>query len=364
MIRKIEIPATAEEITTDWLTRVLSSTETIHQARVTALQIESMDGAGYSGQTARLKPDYSPAEEGAPASLIAKFPGNAPGERSAYRADVEVRFYQEFAGRGGLPTPRCYYADVDLETGNSILLLEELAHRRTVDFASGCNLLEAGLVIQHLSRFHAHWWDSPQLQTASYLTSWADSAEKDQEQFCAWWPEFPQKLKTLLPDYQLPTPFLELGHRFGFNAVKILTEWSTPPCTLIHNDTHVDNFLFGVSEGDAPLAILDWASAVYGCGVSDVTYFMTFCLPIDLRRQAERDLLQTYHRLLIEQGVQGYDFETCWNQYRHAFFKDLWVLANVVVNFDLSGPQGQSLIKAILPRVVAFSEDHAVDQYL
>ena len=112
------------------------------------------------------------------------------------------------------------------------------------------------------------------------------------------------------------------------------------------------------------MTILDWASVGYGCGVGDVTYFMAFCLPIDLRRQAERDLLQNYHRLLIEQGVQGYDLETCWNQYRHAFFKNLWVLVNAVVNFDLSSPHGQALIKATLPRVVAFSEDHAVGEYL
>ena len=51
------------------------------------------------------------------------------GTKAAYAH--EVRFYQELAQQTELPTPVCYYSDIDLETGWHVLLLEDLAPART-----------------------------------------------------------------------------------------------------------------------------------------------------------------------------------------------------------------------------------------
>ena len=99
---------------------------------------------------------------------------------------------------------------------------------------------------------------SPEVITSDWLTEALRSTEtihqarvtSFQREF--WWPKFSQKLKASWPDYGPPATFLELGHHFNFNVAKILTEWAQPPSTLVHNDTHVDNFLFGVSDDDAP----------------------------------------------------------------------------------------------------------------
>ena len=47
-----------------------------------------------------------------------------------------------------------------------------------------------------------------------------------------------------------------------------------------------------------------------------------------------------------------------------SFFKNLWVIALIVGMLDVSRPHGRAMIQALLPRLVAFSEDHPVDEYL
>ena len=343
----MQIPTDPQAITAPWLIEALRSTGTIDQTGVKSYDLQLMgDGAGYVGQLARFRLDYTVAEESTPTSLVAKFSSADPAVRATLHAtgiyEKEVRFYQELAAQARLPTPRCYYADIDLETGHSILLLEDLAHLRSIDLAAGCTLAEAELVISHLAQFHAHWWENPQLEATGYLTPNNHRAEFWQERFLGWWPQIRQTLAALLPDAHLSPAFVELGHRFGPKLVEIFTQVSQSPITFIHRDIHLDNLLFGVDETDAPITILDWQTAGYGRGVGDVTYFMVFSMPISIRRKAERSLLQSYHNRLLQYGVQGYDFEQCWVDYQKSLFRNLFILAVAVSMLDTSRPHGRA----------------------
>lgn len=367
MSKKLEIPTNSEAISPAWLTEALRSTRTINQAAVRSLKRDTTrEMPGQFGQLARFMLEYTLTEDDAPASLIAKLSSGDPALRAAakQRNEREVRFYQEFAAQAQLPTPRCFYSDFDPETGSSILLLEDLSHLQRLDRVAGCNLAQAELVIQNLAKFHAHWWESPQLQANPYRTPIDFKVEEQQELFQAQWPEFPQKVAMAVPGYQLPAAFLELGHQFGLHLAKIFAHLGRRPITCIHRDVHLDNLLFGVAERDVPLVFLDWQGIGYGRGVSDVTPFMIFSVPTPLRRQTEYDLLQTYHRLLVQHGVQGYDFEHCWADYQLASFRILAGLAFVMSMTDVSGDYARRTIAAYLPRVIAFSEDHAVHKFL
>ena len=369
MLKKLDIPTGPEAITLDWLNEVLQSTGTINQTSVTSHNIETMEDApGQIGQLLRLNLGYTLAEKTAPASMIVKLSSaNLEVRSTAHKGrayEREVRFYQEFAPQAQLPTPRCYYSDIDLETGHCILLLEDLAHFKAVGFPTGCNLAETKLVIQHLAKFHACWWENPRLQNASYLLPFDYMADYWQERYQEWWSQLPQKLATQFPDIQLLATFLELGQQFGPNLAKIFTQLNEPPITLIHKDTHVDNLLFGVNAHDLPLVFLDWQAYGQGRGMVDVAYFMITSVPTALRRQAETHLLQTYHSLLLQHGVQNYTFEQCWTDYQHTFFRVLFVLTMVVGITDISGSYGRAILEAGVPRIVAFSEDHDVRKFL
>lgn len=367
-IHRREIPIDSESVTTDWLNNTLHSSGTI-DSEVTTVKKESLGpGAGYIGQLVRLKLDYLSAGKNTPATLIAKLSSSDPKIRAPLHAsgvyETEIRFYQQLAPRIQLPTPRYYYGEIDLKTGHSILLLEDLAaHFRVIDFATGCSLNELELVIQHLAKFHADWWENPILLTTHYLTPHNHRGKYYQERFLEWWSQVPAKLKLLIPDYKLKRDFFELGLRFGPNVNRIFTKMSQHPITLIHKDTHSNNLLFSVSDNKS-LMVLDWQMVGYGRGVSDVTHFMIASTPVELRRQVEKNLLQIYHHLLMEHGVRGYNSEECWNDYQLAFFKNLYIVAVLVSFLDTTSCQGKALLQALLPRVVAFSEDHDVKKYL
>jgi plasmid maintenance system killer protein len=121
----MKIPTGPEELTPEWLTWALRHRGTLTRAAVESFHAEIIGkGAGFISRVARVNLRYDKAEEGAPASLIAKFPGLDPEMRArawswgAYEKDVW--FYQELAREISLRAPRHYFSDIDIEAQRSI----------------------------------------------------------------------------------------------------------------------------------------------------------------------------------------------------------------------------------------------------
>lgn len=278
--------------------------------------------------------------------------------------EKEVRFYQELAPKTNLAIPKCYYGDIDLETGCFILLLEDLSHYCVVNIKDGCSIQNVELVLQSLAEFHANWWEKSEILEIDYITPINYLAEYKQRQYQEWWSKFPEKLENALPDDPLPMSLLELGQQFGSKFANVFAEFSSPPITLLHKDPHVDNLMFGEQEGEQKLVFIDWQLFGYGRSVIDVTYFMIMSVPIDLRRKCEREFLRNYHNLLVQNGVENYAFEQCWVDYQRALFRLLHVLVAVVSVTDISRDYAKNLLKAVMPRLITFIEDHNVKKFL
>lgn len=355
------IPDSPEAMTSTWLTEALHRTKTIDQAVVKSFKMKRIgEKEGFTGCLVRLEIDYSQAEKDAPTSLIGKFSPVDPDLRMAMKEGNvrEVRFYDEIAAGQSLPVPHCYYSDINLETGASILLLEDLSRSRIVDFVTGCKPTDTELVIEELAKIHASWWNNTKLQEMSWLLSLADYP------FQEWWSQYPQEIADLFPDYQLPDTFFDIGHRFGSNMEAILNQLEGMPVTCIHRDTHVDNLLFGVQETDPPLTLVDWQEVGKGRGVSDVAYFMISSVPPAQRRESERRLLQTYHTFLTQYGVREYSFNQCWADYKLSAVGKLFMTVAATVLIDNSSPHRRAWRRADLQRLVGFMEDHAVAELL
>jgi len=315
---------------------------------------------GFTGSLARFEIAYSQSENTAPTSLVGKFSSLEPEVRASSKAanEREVRFYDEIAIERNLPVPQCYYSDVEPETGVFILLLEDLSRLRTVDFVTGCNSTDMGLVIEELARMHASWWNNPKLAEMSWLLSLADYPYQE------WWSQYPQEIADLFPDYQLPDTFFNVGYRFGLNMGTILNQLEGGPATCIHRDIHVDNLLFGVQDTDPPLMVVDWQATGKGRGVSDVAYFLISSISPAQRRQSEASLLENYHTLLTQYGVQDYSFDECWFDYRLSAVGKLFITVTATVLLDNTSTHRRAWRRADLQRLVAFIEDHAVDELL
>jgi len=272
--------------------------------------------------------------------------------RLAYQR--EVRFYQRLADRTSLPTPHCYYADVEPETGLHVLLLEDLAPARSGSAVAGCSHERAELAVCEIAHFHAAWWEKPELDEMDWLID----IEPDPTALCAahdgWWPDFLEQT-----DHILPGPVREIGERLGPHRARIATHLTrTPPRTLVHWDYKLDNLVFGTPEDDVPFAVIDWQLMRRGRGVWDVAYFLMGSLDPEDRQTLEMDLLETYHRILIDDGVRGYPFEQCLYDYRLSLLGRFGALISTIAAMPFTKEQIQMHIDVLLPRSCAAILDH------
>ncbi len=351
---KLKIPAGPDELTPEWLTHALRQTGTIEDASVKAFEAETIaEGVGLIGQLARLKLQYDRPEAGGPATLIAKFPAEAEENREIGNLlrfyEREVRFYEEIAGEVDLQTPRCYYSAMDTEADEYVLLLEDLAPARVGDQVAGCSGREAELALHHLAKFHATWWESPRLAEMNWIPhANAPIHRSVQESYQQAWDPFREKFSDRLPD-----SILETGERLGMNIYDVQDRLTEPPQTIVHGDYRFDNLFFDAPEGAASLTVIDWQIISRGRGLYDVGYFMSQSVEPGARKAIEMESLRTYHGLLQENGVRGYDFDQCLHDYRLATLYCLVYPVIVGGTLDLSNERGLALATAIIERSVA-----------
>lgn len=114
----------------------------------------------------------------------------------------------------------------------------------------------------------------------------------------------------------LPQSMRAIGLRIVNNWAKIASQIRLQfPRTLMHGDLGGDNLFFAASERGKLVSVIDWQLCNRGRGTYDVGTLLG-ALPTEQRRESETDLLMLYHQMLVENGVKGYSFERCLDDYR------------------------------------------------
>ena len=183
----MKIPICPEDLTVTWLTEALRMRGTLERGQVASCTTEVLGGTrGALGQVARLSLSYDLVQENAPRSLIAKFGPPDPELRISLNQsglyEREIRFYQELADQVAFRTPDCCYSAWDAETGEFVLLLEDLAPARNGERAVGCSLLEAEPAIRQIAKFHAAWSQDPHLLQQEWLRYFSTPAVHQRRQ--------------------------------------------------------------------------------------------------------------------------------------------------------------------------------------
>jgi hypothetical protein len=83
---------------------------------------------------------------------------------------------------------------------------------------------------------------------------------------------------------------------------------------LLHGDYRLDNMLFDPDR--TRVSVVDWQTLGVGLPARDLAYFTATSLNSQLRSAIEEDLVADYHRALTSSGVNDYERETCWRDYR------------------------------------------------
>lgn len=355
------IPPGPEALTPAWLTQALRSSGTIgDETRVVSFELLNPEGGpGIAGQHARLGLAYDRAEAGAPHTVFAKFSMTDPEVRQAlhgYKMFLrEVKFYRELANQVPIRTPRCYYSDLDMETGECVLLLEDLSGWKGGSFVAGCSPREAESVVRELARLHAAWWESPRLAQLDYAEADSANFEWFRATFLQNWEPFLARTAG-----RLPAGLAEASERVARRVPEVLTRLNhAPPRTLFHYDPHLDNLFFRTTDdGGLSVAAIDWQLYFIGRGVYDVAYFLAGNLSPDTRRSHEAGLLRMYHELLLEGGVRGYPFEDCLDDYRLFLLEGLFRMVFNAVYINLSPEQERAHLEVYAVRFLGAIKDH------
>jgi thiamine kinase-like enzyme len=294
----------ANEITVEWLNRVLRREGVLSQDSIIGLHFHIEDT--FTAQVMPLTLTYSDdAPQDAPRHLFFKLGTRKP----------EVDFYNLILPASqNLPVIPCYDAVFDMESGKSHLLMLDVS-RTHASPPDALPLPEATCrqLMDILAYFHAQWWEHPRLkgdlaQTLDDVQGFIQSqAIRNSARFFdlirdrlapqrrAWI----QRLLELLP-------YGEWQQRISTNR----------QVTLVHGDTHWWNFMFPTQPEQEKIYLVDWAVWHLDLPTWDIAYMLTQLCSPERRSRIELPLMQYYHERMLSQGVRNYAWEDCWRDYR------------------------------------------------
>lgn len=386
------IPERLEDLTPEWLTRVLRERGVLKTARVTGARQQLLgEGEGFVGVLARLILELEPQEDGAPRTLIAKLPtpiaqNRAMGELlGAY--EREILFYEELADKLPLRAPTPYYTALDRDraserqeqiiglvdrlplwllrramalsvriagrkTRRYVLLMEDLGGSRQGDQVAGGGVEDCRRALIAVARMHAAFWESRLLDGRFYLTKqdlscrtrhlmYLDARADFERRFSALFPLGLDRLAAWLGDHGA-----EVARRLHGDA----------PQTLLHGDFRLDNLFFDDTNPTDPTVVIDWQLAGRGCAAYDVAYLISGALPVDVSRADERALLAAYHDALVAGGVKDYDAARFELDYARALLCVLQVVATTDT-MEMGDDRGVRLIERWAERLLARAKD-------
>lgn len=339
-----------EDVTIEWLSAVLGTDVTGFDAQAV--------GTGQMADSVRFRVDG--AGDTAPASVVIKFAAADDTSRATGQLlrsyEIEVRFYRELAATVAIRTPACHHATVDPSTGWFTLVLEDLAPAAQGDQMLGCTVDQAALALEQAARLHAPRWGDPALLQLEWFHR-AESADASGAIITALFPGFVDRYHDRLSAEQLA-----LAERV-VHGLPALRSHDPGPLTVTHGDYRLDNMLFGTADGGPPLAVVDWQTSSAGAALADAAYFMGAGLTPADRRANEEALLREYHRALVAGGVDGYDWSTCWDDYRRYSFGGLLmaIAASMLVQRT---DRGDEMFMTMATRHIAQAIDLGAEQFL
>lgn len=262
-------------------------------------------GTGQIGDCARFSIEYASAPANAPRTLVGKFPSEGEESRNTARMLSnyfrEVKFYQHLQKRARIATPDCYHADLNDETHDFVLIMEDLAPAEQGDQLAGVTLPQAELVLKEAGKLHASYWNNDELEQYPWIQETTNAPDViPPELFASLW-------DGLIDRYgdRVTEKARHVGKSFSRN-IEAYGEMRNGNKCLIHTDYRPDNMLFATPAGGKPVTIVDWQSFAYGPPASDVGYFIAGAITQAERRANENRLLALYAETLNTYGAGEY----------------------------------------------------------
>ena len=384
MVERAYIPETIDDVTPIWLSEVLKEHPSFDHAEIVGIARERLgDGHGFMGDVYRLSMDYK-APCAAPNSLVVKIPkleNRAMGEMLG-TYERENMFFETLGADVPIRIPACYFGAFDRDRGSEnqqeilafadklptfltkhmgtfglwvagrkrrryILLIEDIKKAKGGDQVVGTSPQECEKILQSVARTHAAFWRKPGLEDHFWLLP----QDIDHRM------RFQTFLKSREPFNHLFPDLLEAGLQSyvewleAHGAQLATTLYREAPETLVHSDLRLDNVLIDESAADG-VVLLDWQLVRRGAAAYDVAYFLSGGLKVAEGPEVVDGLLESYHKVLCDAGVEDYPFDTFRRDYQRAVLVVLQTLTSID-QVELGDGRGKELMHSWMRRLLA-----------
>jgi aminoglycoside/choline kinase family phosphotransferase len=304
-------------------------------------------GTGQTGAAYRVVVTYEANPDGLPDAFVIKLPTQDDAVRGGVALGYlsEVAFYARVADKMAVPTPRCFYADITSDGSDFALLLEDMSPAVQGDQIVGSTPEEARLAVTALAGLHAPSWC---VQTWLNLTEVAMPMPGNEDGMKGL-----GEVARMAADITID----KLGDQVAAQdretltaAMGLVTPWLMAEpnrYSLMHGDYRLDNLLFDPDK--TRVTVVDWQTMGVGLPARDLSYFTATSLQPELRSTFEQSLVDAYHRSLLAYGVQDYDRETCWRDYRLGMLQAPLITA-LGCAFAASTERGDEMMAVMLQR--------------
>ena len=347
-----------QHIDEDWLGRALRQSEI--EANVSTFTTRQV-GTGQIGDCVRFEIEYESAPTDAPRSLVGKFPSDSAESRqtgiSLGNYHREVKFYQRLQDGARISTPHCYFTEVDEDTHDFVLIMEDLAPSEQGDQLDGVDLETAKSVIVEGAKMHAAFWEDDTLDEHAWVNGTSNAPNPIQpDVVAALWAGFLERYGS-----RVTPQARRIGSAFTSNLEAYET-FRSGARTLVHADFRPDNILFATPEGGRPVTVVDWQSFGYGPGASDIGYFVAGAVPVDMRRACEDELLRVYTDELERQGADPYPREELKRHYVAGAYQH-FLTAFFAAMLVTETPRGNDMFFKMLNGAVDLIGDHGAEDW-
>jgi len=277
---------------------------------VTAVQIDGIESG--TALRARIAITGSPD---LPARAFVKLAPVRPAELLLNRymalAHTEALIYRQVNAELAWLMPKMYAAQSDPRSSRAIVIIEDLLDRdaRFLSVEAGCTASDALAIAAALGDLHRGFWMSDRLLTGD-LVGLSPTMSRSTSRGPRAWPllrMIPRRFHDVVPASFRADASILMTQRQSIAALI-----GTYPHALIHGDTHAGNICFA---SEAPV-FFDWQVASCGPAIKDLSYFACTSLDIEIRREIDSQLVETYVAHLNADGVQRLSFADAWDSYR------------------------------------------------
>jgi len=352
MTHATRVPTTITDLTPAWMTSTLRTTGAIAaDCQVSTVEAQVIaEGVGFLSNLYRLNLTLTGP---GPATLVAKLPATTDYLQLATAVGAyerEIAFYSAVSPHCPIRTPKAYAADIASETGDFILLLEDLGHLENGNHLAGLEFDRAEAVIDELVRLHAWAWNldaAPARQPAFVSIDSPVSVGMFTMAISAGWSAY-------LPNARvdIPSGLAEIIEGWA-ERLPMMMSTLKHPTTLINGDLRVDNLFFDAAE--RPTTV-DFQLVMHGSGIWDVAYLIGQGMSPAQRDGQERELVRRYVEGLQAKGID-YHFDQAWQQFRTAVVAQITMPLSAGMAWATLNDRAKELLHTLNERAFAIIAD-------